>query len=324
MLISGLSSTAIVVATASWLSAADVSDLTAKPAGVEIVGGTETGEGEFDPVVAILAHQGLCTGTVVSNKVVMTAAHCLAGLDFGQEVWVFWGPELSQNRRVQAVRWGVHPDFCADCKEDIHDYGFVEIGAEFTGIDLMRPLATQAEWDATMRAGGEVILVGYGEDPENGSVDKGLGIKRQVTTTIARFSENELEFFAGGNDHDSCQGDSGGPAFVRLPDGTLRLAGITSRGSDPCGDGGFYGTPYPALCWLADETGVDLRLDGCGTCDCLDTTQPGDDGHCRVYVNAPSAPAAWLWIGLFAAGITRRRRSRSRPRRPPRATAAAR
>ncbi len=298
-----------------WLAAADVSGLTTLPTGVEIVGGEETGEGEFDPVVAILAHQGLCTGTVVSDRIVMTAGHCLAGLDFGQEVWVFWGPELSQNRRVQAVRWGVHPDFCADCKEDIHDYGFVEIEAAFTGIEFMRPIATQSEWDATMRAGAEVILVGYGEDPDNGSVDKGLGIKRQVATTISKFSADELEFFAGGKDRDSCQGDSGGPAFVRLPDGTLRLAGITSRGSDPCGDGGYYGTPYPALCWLADETGVDLRADGCTSCDCLDTTQPGDDGQCRVYVNAPSTPAAWLWVGLFAVGVTRRRRSRSR-RRP--------
>lgn len=324
MLTSGFS-----LAAGLWLAAASVSDVTTKPPGVEIVGGAQTVDGEFDPVVAILAHQGLCTGTVVSETIVLTAGHCLAGLDFGQEVWVFWGPELSQNRRVRAVRWGVHPEFCSDCKEDIFDYGFVEIEAEFTGIEFMRPIATQVEWDETMRAGAEVILVGYGEDPDNGSVDAGLGIKRQVATEISKFSDGELEFFAGGDDRDSCQGDSGGPAFVRVADGTFRLAGITSRGSDPCGDGGYYGTPYPALCWLADETGVDLRADGCGTCDCLDTSQPGDDGNCRVYVNAPSAPAAWLWVGLFAAGVTRRRRSRSRllrrrPRNRPRDGASAR
>ena len=34
--------------------------------------------------------------------------------------------------------------------------------------------------------------------------------------------------------------------FVRVASGAIRLAGITSRGSNTCGDGGYYGAPYPA------------------------------------------------------------------------------
>jgi hypothetical protein len=167
-----------------------------------------------------------------------------------------------------------------------------------------------------MRKSAEVILVGYGEDPDDPSNTHGLGTKRQVATKIKKFSAEGLEFYAGGDDRDSCQGDSGGPALVRLPDGSVRLAGITSRGSDPCGGGGYYGTIYPALCWLAEEANVDLRRDGCDGCDCLDTSQPDEGGACRIAtVPTPSSGTAWLWASVLALGLTRRRRSRSRLRR---------
>jgi MYXO-CTERM domain-containing protein len=301
----------IMLALVDTARAQDVSDLTSPPPTDPIIGGEETGE-EFAAVVAILAHQGLCTGTIVSDKIVLTAGHCLAQLEFDQDVTVFWGPEIDMNRRVSVARWGVHPKFCADCKEDIYDYGFVEIEGAFTGAtDQLRPVATQAEWDAAMRKGGEVLLVGYGEDPEEPGIDKGLGTKRVVTTTISRFSKEGLEFFAGGDDRDSCQGDSGGPAFVRLPDGSLRLAGITSRGSNPCGDGGFYGAPYPALCWLETETGLNLRADGCAACDCIDMSPPDDDSGCRIAAPPdPDTPSpGWLALLLLA-----HRRRRRRPR----------
>jgi hypothetical protein len=290
--------------------AANVSELTHIPSQKPIVGGEPTEAGEFEPVVAILAHEGLCTGTIVSPTIVLTAAHCLADVQIGQEVAVFWGPEIDQSRRVTAVGWGVHPDFCADCDEDIFDFGYVEVAGEFVASDFIAPITDQDEWDDAMRKGREVILVGYGEDPDVTSLDKGLGTKRMVTTKISRFSDLGLEFYAGGDDRDSCQGDSGGPAFVRAEDGTLRLAGITSRGSNPCGKGGYYGAPYPALCWLADETGVDLRPDGCGACDCLDTSPPPEDGGCslaRGDIGERSGTPLLLGLGL-ALALGRRRR----------------
>ena len=87
----------------------------------------------------------------------------------------------------------------------------------------------------------------------------------------------------------------------------LRLAGITSRGSNPCGDGGFYGAPYAALCWLEEETGVDLRADGCGGCDCIDTSPPPEEGQCRVDAQAPS-PMSAAFVGLVLFGLRRRAR----------------
>lgn len=287
--------------------AADVSELTQLPPAKPIIGGEPTEAGDFEPVVAVLAHEGLCTGTLISETIVLTAAHCLADVQIGQEVAVFWGPQIDQSRRVDAVSWGVHPEFCADCDEDIHDYAYVEIGG--IASEFISPITSQGEWDDAMRKGQEVILVGYGEDPQITSLDKGLGTKRTVSTKISRFSELGLEFYAGGEDRDSCQGDSGGPAFVRTRDGTLRLAGITSRGSNPCGKGGYYGVPYAALCWLADETGVDLRPGGCESCECLDTSPPPEDGRCALAPEHDTQPeGASLLLALCALLVGTRRR----------------
>lgn len=286
--------------------AAGVSELTSIPSSKPIIGGEATDPGDFEPVVAVLAHEGLCTGTLVSDTIVLTAAHCLADVQLGQDVAVFWGPQIDPSRRVEAVSWGVHPDFCADCDEDIYDYGYVEIAG--IASEFVAPITDQDEWDDAMRKGHEVILVGYGEDPDITTLDKGLGTKRTVTTEISRFSELGLEFYAGGDDRDSCQGDSGGPAFVRTEDGTLRLAGITSRGSNPCGKGGYYGAPYAALCWLADETGLDLRPEGCETCECLDTSPPPDDGRCAVSTGEDESGLALLLGLCVVLGVAARRR----------------
>lgn len=262
-----------------------------------IVGGEPTGPQEFDGVVAIVAGQGLCTGTVVAPRLVLTAGHCLRDLPSSTEVEVFYGDQLSGGMSVQAESWGVHPEFCADCKDDIHDYGYVALGADFTVPGgFLLPIVDQTEWDEAMVNDGEVTIVGYGEDP---AVPDSIGIKRKVTTKIRSFTPEGLEFFAGGDDRDSCQGDSGGPAFVRLSDGTWRLAGITSRGSSPCGDGGFYGTPYAALCWVRNETDVDLLNGTCDTCDCLDTSPP-DEGGCTIEPRGDRPLGGLLPLLLFA------------------------
>jgi hypothetical protein len=237
-----------------------------------ILGGEPTGPNEFDGVVAIVAGTGLCTGTVVAPRLILTAGHCLRDIPASTGVHVYYGDALNPHMGVPAIHWGMHPDFCADCGEDIFDYGYVTIDVDFTVPGgYQRPIVDQHEWDEAIAPGAEVTLVGYGDDP---STPNSIGVKRKVATTIRRLSEKGLEFFAGGDDRDSCQGDSGGPAFAKLADGTVRLAGITSRGSTPCGSGGFYGTPYPALCWVRDETGVDMLQTGCDSCDCLRTVEP--------------------------------------------------
>jgi hypothetical protein len=279
-----------------------------------IVGGQRTGELEYGAIVAIVTSQSaLCTGTVVAPRLILTAGHCLAELPPVSNLTVFYGNDLDASMSAAAVGYGAHPEFCPDCKQDIHDYGYVELGSDFIAPDgLVPPITDQEEWDEVMRKGTTVTLVGFGEDPD---ALASLGTKRKVDTAIRRFSEAGLEFFAGGDGLDSCQGDSGGPALIELESGELRLAGITSRGSDPCGNGGYYGVPFPALTWVRDQTGVDLLPAGCEDGDCLDITPPAEDeGRCAVASPGRSTPP---WALLLSFALLLPRRKRSRARRPP-------
>lgn len=269
----------------------------------EIYGGQLSAPGAWPTAVSILAGQIRCTGTLVAPNVVLTAAHCFMYNPTIDQISVSFGNDVNQPDapRTAALAFGAHPEFCGgdECKEDIHDYGYIVLAQEQTILPT-RVITSQDEWDEVMEVGHPITLVGYGLT-EAGDI---TGIKREVEVEITRFSKSGLEFQGGGDGKDSCQGDSGGPAYVTLGTGEVVLAGITSRGYT-CGKGGFYAVPYGGLCWLKQSSGLDLS-NGCGECDCLDTDPNRRDCGCRS--DDPTVPASWLvLLALLGRRYTRKR-----------------
>ncbi len=268
------------------------------PTPTPIYGGTASEPGAWPSVVAISVGNFLCTGTLVSSNVVLTAAHCLDDQPDINTIIVRLGDDINgPGNIVKAIAYGADPEFCADCDADIHDYGYIVLAAsQPQAAPFPRVIRDQNEWDELMFIEAPITLVGYGLDDTGGT-----GRKRQVEVPITHFSSSGLEFQAGGMGLDTCQGDSGGPAFARLGTGEYVLAGVTSRGYT-CGKGGYYAVPMGGLCWLYDDSKLDLRPDGCDACDCLETA-PGDDGcGCR---NTGPYPFVAL---LLLLPLTRRRR----------------
>lgn len=270
------------------------------PSPTPIYGGEIVAPDAWPEVVAIELGGLNCTGTLIAPTLVLTAAHCFADAPAPHNVRVIIGDQSMDPKWVSAASsWEIHPDYCETCKTDIHDYGYIVL-LEPAPAAPVRVLSTQDEWDENMQVGGEVLLIGYGED------EKGLSsIKRQATTTIRKFSDSSLEFLAGGDGVDSCQGDSGGPAYVTTSGGQVRLAGVLSRGY-ACGEGGFYGNAYDVLCWVSEASGVDVTPGKCSTCDCID--YDGGCSRCRTQPRGGDALILAVPLGLAWFGRRRRRR----------------
>ena len=245
---------------------------------------------------------------MVTRRVAITAAHCLAQLsDDALPVRVFTGSSASEAvDTVEVSSWAIHPKYCPPdkCSEDDFDIAYVKL-AESIDVGTIDPITRQSEYDEIIALGARVTLVGYGQ------TDEGLlGVKHKVTTSITEFTDSGLEFYAGGDGKDSCNGDSGGPALVEY-DGEWRLAGVLSRGYE-CGEGGVYGVPFPALCWLRDDANVDLLPSACDECLCVDVSTPVDppqepEEGCRKRKSSRAAAAMFPGLILFA---HRRRRQR--------------
>jgi len=279
-----------------------------------IVGGEPVEPGEHPAVVAVGFGLGECTGTLLTPELVLTAAHCLVGLSQPDLVQIQLGEDDdAPTQRLGATAFATHPEYCdpfqdESCVEDVHDYAWIRLeGPAAIDDATLPPVITDEELHHHLvHAGASVELVGFGIDD-----DGVLGRKRKVTTTIATFSASGQDLRAGGSGRDSCDGDSGGPALVRLPDGGFALVGVLSRGSKECGRGGIYGAPLPALCWIRDDTGVDVVPVGCESCDCVDLT-PREQAHgCGCTGVRPAGGVGW-WIAMVIAMSWRHRRRRGR------------
>lgn len=271
------------------------------PPPTPIYGGTASAPGAWPAVVAISVGSFLCTGTLVSSNVVLTAAHCLDDKPDPGSIIVRLGDDINgPGSATKVIAYGSDPEFCADCKTDIHDYGYLVLAnPQPQAAPYPRVITSQDEWDELMFVDAPITVVGYGLDEAGGT-----GRKRQVEIPLTKFSSSGLEFQAGGGGLDSCQGDSGGPAFARLGSGEYVLAGVTSRGYT-CGKGGYYSVPMGGLCWLYDDSKLDLRPPGCDACDCLETAPTEEGCGCRSPAPDPSLAALLLFLPL-----ARRRRRR--------------
>lgn len=174
----------------------------------------------------------VCTGTVVSPHVVLTAAHCINPAPAAYSILIASSlDEAETNDWYDVSGLIADPAFNASSLFLGHDIGVV------ITVDALpvTPIPVNRTPLQISQIGSALRLVGYGRTTAGSSA--GTGTKRQVTATLT--GHNSLFILAGDPTHNTCSGDSGGPALMTIA-GTERVVGVTSYGDNLCAAEGKY------------------------------------------------------------------------------------
>lgn len=190
------------------------------------------------PAIGLLANEGalrgngsICTGTLISDSVVLTAAHC-AGSGFAI------GFDLPSGRRWHTVsRVLVHPSYAGDAAPAAQMVPF-DVALMF--LEARVPdLVPMGIASARVHVGTPITYVGYGrfETGPDGRGDSRKRLGGNVVSAVDQVQGGQASpnaFMSQKAQGEStallCPGDSGGPALVQ--EGTeWRIAGISSRSS---------------------------------------------------------------------------------------------
>ncbi len=276
-----------------------------------IIHGTPATARQFDAVVEIFYQgSGICSGTLITDTVVLTAAHCVHVKDctwnpvtqrsencqletdpstFRIYVHSSWGDAGYQVRAVTDIH--AHPDYDEDAFVD--DIALLRIEWPFGDVTPIPALSGEpglAWTEADL--GLEGIDVGFGLTETGASGDR-LMVQQQVDvlclgdapcghasprTMCSNYREGLI-----------CSGDSGGPFLIER-DGVLYSAAVHAYGDEDCRYFGCNTLVSAYAGWIADYLGGDGLKSGA---ECIDNGQC-QSGICslgvccdRACTNAP-------------------------------------
>lgn len=251
---------------------------------------------EKEPILASIVGlynvkaQYICTGSLIAENIVMTAAHCIEGRP--SDMRVVFGPNIdemmsSRELDVKNAHVLIVTDFKANTKwnPNADDTSLGDRG-DIALVKFKGPLptgfkpATFLQDPSFLQRGTLVTVAGYGVNSvETRSIDpkKYRNLEQAIADgeVICDYNQSncmEVEMSGDGilrqtkapisvvvesevmldeTKAGTCSGDSGGPAYIEK-DGQYFLFGVTSRGTAFCNDSGVYTNSLAYAGWIAE------------------------------------------------------------------------
>jgi len=216
-----------------------------------------------------------CTGTILSNDVLLSAAHCtltsedpsLGSTSNPNYLYVYFSSQAPADivalfnnranepllRQVTAGMTGTNWSKLSGDQET--NWGDLSLLKFPGGLPAGYVPAQLIPSNATLTAGMPIVLAGFGETNGQQQTQATALMKVQVDILNPNFSETEMMIDTI-HGKGSCHGDSGGPAYVTI-NGQNYVAGVTSRAdsaTDPqglCIGNTVYTETQPYLGWIA-------------------------------------------------------------------------
>ena len=281
----------------------------------KITGGTNTLISEFPWQIFLLAGDAQCGGSIISNKWVVTAAHCTQNS---------LGNTLLPSE--MSVKVGANNPYNTS-EGKTYKVSEIIVHESFDSLTLKNDIALLRISDSINFPNAVPISLINSVDVANGATDPGVlsmvtgwgltSVTPKVLPTILQKvqlpiisatqastvwsdipSTDLMAGYLNGN-KDACNGDSGGPLAV-LVSGEYKLAGIVSWGSQSCNTYGAYTRVSDFETWIKTKTGYNPPTPAGDSIICQ-----GIESSLYSISNLPAASAyEWELLPVSAGVIT--------------------
>uniref|UniRef100_A0A1B6LCM9 Peptidase S1 domain-containing protein n=2 Tax=Graphocephala atropunctata TaxID=36148 RepID=A0A1B6LCM9_9HEMI len=236
-----------------------------------IVGGQETGINEFPFMAGLVdARRGaviVCGASIISQRYVVTADHCLAALSLEQTAVVVGehnistGSETPETKLIRAKRFIPYPYYNSETRQ--YDIALIELVSPITYTMRVGPVCLpfmSRNWDLT---GEAVTVLGWGTTefggPRSRVLQKANVDLIDVSNCVNSYGNNiepYSQLCSYRQNVDACQYDSGGPlTWFNYYINRYEFTGIVSYGRGCASNVPSVNTKVaPFLQWILDNT----------------------------------------------------------------------